>query len=143
MTEMPRPRMLDRRSGPRRRPLRGWHAACILVGSSGCFVFGPPNYLPENNPPQVVESSFPDEGDSILLESETETLFVIATDEDGDDLGFIWTIDGRIVPDAVAMEDGSWVEVRVAERTDGEIVECKIYDGLSDPVTLDAVLEIP
>lgn len=116
----------------------------MLVGVSGCFVFDAPPYPPENQAPEYITGSFPTDGsDVIVLESDVETLFAVASDGDGDEISYSWTVDTDPVPNAIDLNPGSMITLEVVDDLQDAELRCTIFDGLSDPVVLTATLEVP
>lgn len=124
-----------------------WHVVCISLGASGCFYFGPIPYEPEDAPPEVVSSSFPDDGENVIdltydAQHPTATLFVAALD-DGGEVRFFWSWgNGEPIYNAQSTADESIVEITLDEDIDGDILQCVVSDLNANTVTLQAEIGI-
>ncbi|MCB9676849.1 MAG: hypothetical protein H6737_17170 [Alphaproteobacteria bacterium] len=106
-----------------------WHIGCIAFGQ-GCFYIEPTWQPAENHAPQILS---PDPLDTTLFfRSSTETLQVVAFDEDGDNLLFFWAL-----PPFTAFTEETWQEETVWSSRlqidfdpalDGEQIELLIVD---------------
>jgi hypothetical protein len=135
---------LPGQDSPSSRLVGGWHAACFLFPLSGCFYLGPIPTLEENMPPYVESSSF-ENGDPIEIGPLGQRVFVIVSDDDGDEVQFDWSLsrDGYI-GDAVPIAEGygSQIDLEYDPELDQQRLSCLIRDGVSESVLLTWDLEV-
>lgn len=147
MTLLSRSRAAARQVLTEKLRLPPWHVVCISLGASGCFYFGPIPYEPEDAPPEVVSSSFPDDGDTVIdltydAQHPTATLFVAALD-DGGEVRFFWSWgNGTPINTAQSTADESIVEITLDEELDGETIQCVVSDLNANTITLKAEIGI-
>jgi hypothetical protein len=120
-----------------------WHAGCISLGT-GCLYLAPIERPGENHVPKIVQP-FPPEGNTLEMLADVEVVTVIATDQDDDDLLFIWQVTPSDVqysvspPTPQTQPNGQevWVSVLTIDRDsrmDGRTLECDVTDLFDDPV---------
>ncbi|MFN7143946.1 MAG: hypothetical protein ACK4YP_09235 [Myxococcota bacterium] len=99
-------------------------------------------------PPVPIEYSVTP-GDTIqIVGIDGQAVYVVAEDEDGDDIGFVWalTLDG-VIGDATPLNfpsgEGSQVHLERDPELNGQVLTCYIDDGQSELVVLRWELEVP
>jgi len=134
---------------------RSWHVACIAIGCTGCPYWGPITYIPDENVLPIIQShtdgtqhcpegdtALAAEDDVLCIAFDGQTVFVTATDADGDTLAFHWegSATGRI-GSAENTQDGDIYSSKiVVDRdtlVDGETLKCWISDGSSEFTSLE------
>lgn len=152
MTRLSRPPARRRVKGPQSAALprlcASWHALCTLSLASGCLYLGPIPTLEDNVPPVAIEYSATP-GDTIqIVGIDGQAVYVVAADEDGDDIGFVWALsaDG-VIGDATPLNfpsgEGSQVHLDRDPELNGQVLTCYIDDGQSELVVLRWELEVP
>lgn len=122
-----------------------WHAGCISLGT-GCLYLAPIERPGENHVPKIVQP-FDLEGNTLEMLADVEVVTVIATDQDDDDLLFLWQVTPSDVhysvspPTPQTQPDGEevWVSVLTIDRDprmDGRTLECGVTDLFDDPVRI-------
>lgn len=141
---------------PGSRPLAwiilAWHAGCMMLGNSGCFVTWELPYAePENQPPEFGPLGW-EAGEPLVMDREWP-MYAIAQDPDSEaPIVFSWTAGGEILFDEPFQDgDGSdgqaivWVSpVVIPYNTefDGKLLHCTIYDGEGATDTVSWPLEV-
>lgn len=114
----------------------------MLIGVSGCY-FGPIELVDSNEPPTFKDSNYLD-GETIVIQSERQFIYVYVQDEEPEFLTFSWTLshDG-IIPDAESYLDGrSQVSLsNTNELLDGQVLRCLVSDG-SQTASMSWPLEV-
>jgi len=110
--------------------LRWWHISCISV-VTGCFYVEPTWEPVDNNPPQILSPTPQDS--TLVFQNSTETLRVVAFDEDGDNLVFFWDLPPFTAysEDTRQESDGLWssrLQIELDETLDGQQIELLIVD---------------
>lgn len=111
-----------------------WRASCLTLCSalSGCYFFLPFIEDTQNVPP-VIDVSSPAEGGDLVFQGEQYTAFVIALDDDGDTLSFVWTIEGHGIqanaePFQSSGLQGSQLQLQRQADYDGRTLSVNVYD---------------
>lgn len=114
-----------------------------MLAAPGCFYPGPLPDLVNNVPPDLIAAAVED-GQTIVIGERGQRVFVIAQDDDGDDILFSWSLsrDG-VIGTAQPIPDGSQVDLTADEALDGQELSCVVYDTAGNALTLRWPLEVP
>ncbi len=112
-----------------------WHAGCLILGNTGCFVTWPMPLIDENLPPEIKSQAW-QEDDTVVLDAEGDAWVVVVDDTDEMPL-FTWQIGSRHLPDVPQRnetEDGlvSWLDSVVIPYEadfDGEELRVTVSDA--------------
>lgn len=113
-----------------------WHIICIPTGLSGC-IFPLPLIMETENVPPTIEASSPGEGETLLVDIAVVSPFVVATDEDGDTLTCLWSIDqfGALGPgEPIPSGDlqGCQLDLVRDSEHDGHTLTVRVFDPSAD-----------
>ena len=133
-----------------RSMFRNWHAGCILF-LPGCLYVGPPYpWSEELNTPPVIEDPQSAAGGPVLVtihqdqqdESEERHIWVVAYDEDGDDLAFDWFFPSGTCC-AVGATSPGWSEATLFANKmhEDDAISCHVSDGVNEPVIVRFQIE--
>ncbi len=119
----------------------------ILPMLSGCYFFLPFIEVTQNVPP-TIDLSSPADGSDLVFRGEQETAFVIALDEDGDSLSFVWTIEGHgEQPYAVQFQSeglqGSQLTLVREADFDDRVLSVSVYDPQGDSARRSWTIDVP
>lgn len=103
---------------------------------NGCYFFLPFIEVTQNVPP-TIDLSSPADGSDLVFQGEQYTAFVIALDEDGDSLSFVWTLEGHgeqayAVPFQSEGFQGSQLTLQREAEYDGRVLSVNVYDPQGD-----------
>ena len=126
-----------------------WHAGCIILGNTGCFVtWDIPYAEPKNEPPVFVAASLED-GETLVMD-DVVPFYAAAIDPDSNGVVlFTWSAgpnhlfdDPFQVGDTGTVEWGSQVEVPYDPTLDGQTLRCTLLDIAGATTTRTWPLEV-
>lgn len=120
------------------------HALCCLVfvPAAGCIYLGPMPDLETNVAPAALATSHDTEL-PIEIGERGERVYVLAQDDDGDELTFVWTLsEDGVVGTAIPVDKGSQIELAYDPNLDGQDLDCRVFDVEGNELRLTWALEV-
>ncbi len=114
-----------------------WHAGCIILGNTGCFVTWDVPYAAEENEPPIIDGAGLADGEVLLMDGD-EPFFATAFDPDSEvPLLFSWSAGTQHLfdepfaneRDSGPDEYGSIVTVPYDPSLNGRSLNCTVIDG--------------
>lgn len=125
-----------------------WHASCISLFSTGCFLALPLIEDPLNEAPQIIESN-PPAGQAVVLDTPSTRVWIIVSDDAGpQDLEYRWTIDGlweQGTAEPIITENtyGSILTLDPDPLFDGRHLRIRVYDAEEGSAEMDWEISVP
>lgn len=120
------------------------HTLCclLLVPATGCIYLGPMPDLETNVAPVALATSHDTEL-PIEIGEGGERVYVLAQDDDGDELTFVWTLsEDGVVGTSIPVDKGSQLELAHDSHLDGQDLDCRVFDVEGNELRLTWQLEV-